>query len=98
MRQVVARTVCVGYRIRKCTVVLLTVVIPQRGDATHVTLHLHHAFLYIFLPSLHDYNDCLISRFVEDVNTRQRLSSSFSELRYSLLEFNSRKSCQDLTN
>ena len=26
MRQVVARTVCVGYRIRKCTVVLLTVV------------------------------------------------------------------------
>ena len=27
MRQVVAQTVCVGYRIRKCTVVLLTVVI-----------------------------------------------------------------------
>ena len=41
---------------------------------------------------------CLISRFVEDVNTRQRLSSSLSELRYSLLEFNSSKSCQDLTN
>ena len=41
---------------------------------------------------------CLISPFVEDVNTRQRLSSSFSELRCSLLEFNSRKNCQDLTN
>ena len=35
---------------------------------------------------------CLISPFVE---TRQRLSSSFSELRYSLLEFNSRKDWQD---
>ena len=33
---------------------------------------------------------CLISRFVEDVNTRQRLSFSFPELRYSLLEFNCR--------
>ena len=35
--------------------------------------------------------NCLISRFVEDVNTcsRQRLSFSFPELRYSLLEFNS---------
>ena len=32
----------------------------------------------------------LISRFVEDVNTRQRLSFSFPEFRYSLLEFNSR--------
>ena len=41
---------------------------------------------------------CLIERFVEDVYTRQRLSSSFSELRYSLLEFNSRKNCQHLTN
>ena len=30
--------------------------------------------------------------------TRQWLSSSFSELRYSLLEFNSRKNCQHLTN
>ena len=33
---------------------------------------------------------CLISFFVENVNTRQRLSSSFSELRYSLLELNSK--------
>ena len=36
---------------------------------------------------------CLISRFVEDVYTRQRLSFSFAELLYSLLEFKSRKNC-----
>ena len=42
---------------------------------------------------------CLISRFVEGVNRQgNELSSSFSELRYSLLEFNSRKNCQVLTS
>ena len=41
---------------------------------------------------------CLISRFVEDVNTRQRLCFSFPELWYSLLEFNSSKIYQHLTN
>ena len=41
---------------------------------------------------------CLILRFVEDVNTRQRLSFSLPELWYSPLEFNSRKICQHLTN
>ena len=41
---------------------------------------------------------CLISRFVEDLNTRQRLSLSFPEVRCSLLEFNSRKIWQHLTN
>ena len=40
---------------------------------------------------------CLISRCVEDVNTR-RLSFSFLELWYSLLEFSSRKIRQHLTN
>ena len=40
----------------------------------------------------------LISRFVENVNTRQQLYFAFPELRYSLLEFNSRKKCQHLTN
>ena len=40
---------------------------------------------------------CLISRFVEDVNTR-RLYFSFPEIWYILLEFNSRKICQHLTN
>ena len=37
-------------------------------------------------------------RFVEDMSTRQRLHFSFPELRYSLLEFNSRKNFQHLTN
>ena len=40
-------------------------------------------FLYISLPRQHDYNvklKCLISRFVKDGNTRQRLSFSISEL------------------
>ena len=41
---------------------------------------------------------CLISRIVEDVNTRQWLSFFFPELRYCPLEFNSRKNCQHLTN
>ena len=41
---------------------------------------------------------CLISRFVEDGNTRQRLSFSFPELWYSPLEFNSSKIWQHLTN
>ena len=52
------------------------------------TLYLHHAFWYISLQSLHE---CLNSRFVEDGNTRQRLSFSFPELRYSPLEFNLKK-------
>ena len=41
---------------------------------------------------------CLFCGFVEDLNTRQRLSSSIPALRYSLLEFNSRKNCQHLAN
>ena len=40
----------------------------------------------------------LISLFVGDLNTRRRLSFCFPGLRYSLLEFNSRKNCQHLTN
>ena len=40
--------------------------------------------------------NCLISRFSEAENTRQRLSISFPELRYSLFEFNSRENCQHL--
>ena len=31
------------------------------------TLHVHHALLYISLPSLHDYDViCLISRFIDN--------------------------------
>ena len=51
-------------------------------------------FLYISLPSLHDYDVKIPnfdSRFLEDVNTKQRLPFSFPEQWYSLLEFNSRK-------
>ena len=40
---------------------------------------------------------CLISRFVENVKTKQRLASSFREL-CSLLEFNCTEICQHLTN
>ena len=30
-------------------------------------LHVHHAFLYISLPSLHDYDvNCVISRFIDN--------------------------------
>jgi len=35
---------------------------------------------------------------MEDVNSRHRISFSFPELQYSLLELNSRKYCQHLTN
>ena len=53
---------------------------------------------FLCRPRMSAKQKCLISRFVEDVNTRQRLSFSFPELWYSLLEFNSRKICQHLTN
>ena len=58
-------------------------------------------FLYISLPSPRDNTtrDGLISRFVGDANTRQRLSFSFPELRYRLLEFSYKeKKCQHLTS
>ena len=36
---------------------------------------MHHAFFYISLPSLHDYDvNCLISRFIDNVNIRRRIS------------------------
>ena len=39
------------------------------------TLHVHHFFLYISLPALHDYDVKMpiLSRFVEVVNVRQGL-------------------------
>ena len=58
-----------------------------------------HTFLYISLPSLLDYSmNCLISLFMEDLNTSQLFSVSFCELRCSPIEFNSWKSRQHLTN
>ena len=64
----------------------------KNGKTT--TLHMHHSFGTFLCRHCAG----LISRFVGGVNTRQRLPFSFLELRYSLLEFNSRKSCQHLTN
>ena len=71
----------------------------KNGKTT--TLHMHHSFCTFYCGHCAG----LISRFVAGgrggrggVNTRQRLPFSFLELRYSLLEFNSRKSCQHLTN
>ena len=63
------------------------------------TLHVHHAFC-TFLGRYCTTTTwkCLISRFVEGMNTRELLFFSFPELQYNLLEFNSRKICQNLTN
>ena len=56
------------------------------------TLHVHHAFLYISLPSLHDYN-VKVPNFTFCRGREQTATTFFffSELRYTLLEFNSRK-------
>ena len=63
-------------------------------------LHVHHAFLYISFPLLHDYNVKMpnFTFWRGRENTRQRLSYSFLERRCSLLGFKSRKNCQHLTN
>ena len=53
------------------------------------TLHVHHVFLYISLPSLHDTD--VNFTFFGGREQRQRFSFCFSELRYSPLEFNSWK-------
>ena len=45
-------------------------------DWPKTTLHVHHAFLYISLMSLHVYN--VKKGFVEDVNKRLGLSFFFS--------------------
>ena len=67
---------------------------------TFTTLCVHHAFLYISLPSLHysSRRENAYQRFVEDVSAGPRLSLSFPELWYSLFEWNPRKNCQHLTN
>ena len=44
------------------------------------TLHVHHAFLYFSLGSLHDYHMKLPNfTFVEDVNKQQRFFLSLSQ-------------------
>ena len=59
------------------------------------TLHVHHAFLYISLPSLHDY-DVKMPNYkfyiiMEDVNKRRRISFSLSKLECGPQETNSRE-------
>ena len=54
-------------------------------------------FCTISLQSLHDYMFHVLWR-TWICKLRQRLPFSFPELQYSLLEFNSRKNCQRLTN
>ena len=51
---------------------------------TTTTLHVHHAFLYISLPSLHDYN--LHFFFMEDVNKRRQILPLFEFLGIQLPE------------
>ena len=56
--------------------------------------HVHHSLVLCTLLCRHCTTtmwNFLISRFMEDVNTSQRFSSCFCELRYSPLEFNSWK-------
>ena len=49
------------------------------------TLHVHHAILYISLPSLHNYDvNSLISRFIDNVSIRRRISLSRFKLGYFL--------------
>ena len=54
------------------------------------TLHVHHAFLYISLPSLHDYDVKMPNcKFTEDVNKRRRISFSLSKVECGPEEINS---------
>ena len=54
------------------------------------TLHVHPAFfVHLFAVTLHAHDTelkCLTSRFVEDVNTKHRLSFSFPQPPYSFFE------------
>ena len=57
------------------------------------SLHVHHAFLYISLPLLHDYDVKMprVSRFMEDVNKRRQTFLSLSKLECGPKEINSRE-------
>ena len=56
---------------------------------------MHHAFLYISLPSLHDYDmEIPILTVCGGRELKATTFFSFSGLSYSHLEFNSRKNCQ----
>ena len=56
------------------------------------TLHVHHAFLYISLPSLHDYKVKMPNfTFMENVNKERRIFLSLSKLESGRQEINSRE-------
>ena len=55
-------------------------------------------FVHFFCYSTTKTWKYIISRFLDDMNTRKRLSFSFPELWYSVLKFNSSKIRQHLTN
>ena len=58
------------------------------------TLHVDHAFLYIALPSLHDYDGKMPNfAFYGDVNNRQPNFLSLSKLECDPQEINSREIC-----
>ena len=71
-------------------------------DWKTTALHVHYTILYISLPSLHDVDvKCLISRFVEDMNTGQLFSFSglnSTSREYRLLESTPGNFFQHLTN
>ena len=71
-----------------------------RSAKQQLTLaRVHHAFFCISLLSLHYYNVKVPNfTFCRGRERRQRLSFSFPELWYSLLEFHFRKICQRLAN
>ena len=56
------------------------------------SLHVHHAFLYVSLPSLHDCNVKMPNcKFMKDANKRRRISFSLSKLECGPQEINSRE-------
>ena len=60
------------------------------------TLFIHHTFLYIPLPLLHDYDVKVPywSRFLEDVNKGKRLPFSFPEFSIQCLRIHPWKNCK----
>ena len=71
----------------------------SNGNGKTETLHVHHTLCTFLCRHCRTTTwKCLISRSVDEVYPRQRFSFPFPELRYSFLEFNSRKICQALKN
>ena len=66
----------------------------RSNDATVTrtsTSHVHQTFLYVYIPFLHNCDvklNCLISRFMENINKQRRNFISLSGLGYGRLEFN----------